>query len=140
MASADGTHLFGHQKRLPNQPQLYQIQLDLDHHEHDIKPAETSSIAIASTAADAARTASGMNRAVAVDGEHVLVTGHAGRPQHSSTCAARFSLLAPEYSSDMPVSNKAYFGMLLMLEACVLPTCRTCHHASPAAQCRVAQH
>ena len=122
MASADGTHLFGHQKRLPNQPQLYEIQLDLDHDDNGIHPAVTSHITTASIMADATHAALGTDRAAAVYEGQELGPHLMGQPEHKSARAARFSLLAPEYSSDMPIINKACYGMLLMLVACARPT------------------
>ena len=120
MASADGTHLWGHQKHLPHQPQLYEFQLDLaDHefdHQHERRPGLMPSAAKVNTTAETSAAGTGFTAyAAAADTPGALKAGHAEQPQHASTRAARFSLLAPEYSSDMPVISKTCYGMLLML-------------------------
>ncbi|KAK9832394.1 hypothetical protein WJX74_008766 [Apatococcus lobatus] len=109
MASADGTHLWGHQKHLPHQPQLYEFQLDLDHAGHGTNPASVSLAAQVSSRA--AGSAAGTDGAAAVPKEEALIAGRAWQPHTTMTKAARFSLLAPEYSSDMPVISKACYGL-----------------------------
>lgn len=131
MASADGTHLFGHQRHLPNQPQLYEIQLDLDNDEHEVKPA----ISIMAGGRCAAAAAAETNSAAAVYAREALIAGHPGQPQQTCARSARFSLLAPEYSSDMPIISKAYYGRPLLLVS--LHFCQSLQDL--AAQCLVVQ-
>ena len=123
MASADGTHLWGHQKHLPHQPQLYEFELDLANHdpdhEHEERPGLTPSATKVNTTATI--SAAGTDQAAyaaAADTQGTLKAGRAEQPKYMSTRAARFSLLAPEYSSDMPVTSKTCHGMLPLLAAC----------------------
>lgn len=135
MASADGTQLWGHQKRLPNQPQLYLIELDLDHDECKQRPAGPPLAVQGSNRTGAASTAAVSTTCGALDPEVILEVNpeeqYTGQPQRTPARAARFSLLAPEYSSDMPVISKTCYGMLLSQAAYDLASSEM--HACPCA-------
>ena len=135
MASADGTHLWGYQSRLPHQPQLYEFQLDLAAEEGQSgatisarrRPAARhQQHALLDTTAHLPRSSRAVPAAVAQLGKHdptaaAAAAEAAAQPasQHlprSSQCT-KFSLLAPEYSSDMPVTSQACHGPLLLMAA-----------------------
>ncbi len=113
MASADGTHLWGFQSCLPHQPQLYEFQLDLA---EDAQETGVATLATATAVVPAAHH----------EGDSLLTTTvrlDNAAPAHAAAGASqavnemsgsrkctRFSLLAPEYSSDMPITSKACHG------------------------------
>lgn len=103
------------------------IKLDLDHDAPKDRPP-VPPLAVQGNRTDAASTAAGASRGGSLDPEvnpevH-LEEQCAGQPQRTPR-VARFSLLAPEYSSDMPVISKACYGMMLLLVACDSPICRS---------------